>query len=149
MKERSRILNSIPLDSHIKVTQMILKEAGIGSCSVTLTNLVEKAFFGPIFKVSLFKNRNASNDTLGELITSISRCTLLSKSFEFSPKKVNSQLYELATVPLSVLKFTRTPVKDPMLNFKANFGNMSSRDGPPLNTSKGDKAFNLGFGFNF
>lgn len=107
-----------------------------------LLNLVEKSFFRPILKVQLMRGMDVSNYSLDQLIISVKRCELLKMEFDFDIEK-RAKNYELDTLPLSVLKFTRVPEKDPMLNFAANYGKAFSVKGPPVNKPKDP------FGFNF
>jgi len=97
----------------------------------------------PILKLGMFKGMNTSNWTLDQLVKSIKRCEMLKKSFEVSFGTNESSHYELDTIPLSALSFTKTPDRSPMLNFQANFGSSFSSEGPPINKPK-DK-----FGFDF
>jgi len=143
MDKRARILSSISLDAHVKAAKTVATEAG-ASNSIELINLIEKALRAPMMKVQLLKGMDVSNYPLDKLIDSVKRCQLIKNQFDIPLVKKDDQTrFELDTVPLSVLDFTKSPVKDPKRNFDANFGASFSMKGPPVNKPK-DK-----FGFNF
>jgi len=143
MDKRARILESIPLDAHVK-TARVLAEAAGGLKSVELLLLIEKALRAPMMKLQLMKQMDVKNYTLDQLVSSIKRSELLKMQFEFPlDRKDDPTRFELDTVPLSVLEFTRRPVKDPVRNFDAMFGASFSSKGPPVSKPK-DK-----FGFDF
>jgi len=143
MAQRAQVLKSVSPDAGIKLASAIVAAAG-GSNSPELINLVEKSFRAPAMKVDLLRRMDTSNYSLEQLIASVRKCTLVKSAFDVPFQKSEDKTrFELDTVPLSVLSFTKVPVKDPMLNFKANFGSAFSVKGPPVNKPKDP------FGFNF
>jgi len=143
MDQREKILKSVPLDCHVKLVASIVAAAG-GANSPELVNLVEKAFRAPMMKIDLLRRMDTSNYSLEQLVASVKKCTLVKSAFDIPfEKEGRKDSFELDTVPLSVLNFTRVPVKDPVRKFQADFGASFSIKGPPVNKPKDP------FGFNF
>lgn len=143
MDDREKILSSVSPDAHVKLASRMSEAAGCSN-SPELINLIEKALRAPMMKVDLLRRMDVSNYSLTQLIESVKRCTLVKSAFDIPFEKIDDKTrFELDTVPLSILGFTRRPVKDPVRKFQADFGASFSIKGPPVNKPKDP------FGFNF
>jgi len=116
---------------------------GVGSRSVTLLTLLDKALLRLALEIRWYHYKDPKNSTLSDLVQSVKGLELLKKAFEFSPIKKSSNSIELDTLPFNALKFTRAPKVEPEMKASALFGMSFSKEGPPLNKPK-DK-----FGFDF